>query len=123
MHLLYISVSSSASCVEKFADGKSANEKRIFVVGEVATLKCDVSARDPAKDMVYWKYDNDVMSEDDLVIEKFKPKFNVTLKNNIYTISWIAEAGDVGKYNCTCTTGGIQFPVWIKRKYRCHCLV
>ncbi|XP_064650591.1 uncharacterized protein LOC135502042 isoform X2 [Lineus longissimus] len=118
--LLIPNVNCSATCQEKYLDGQTPDTKHIVTVGEKITLKCDLSAVNETTDVVYWKNDEAVMSEDDGVIPKFQSKFNVSYGKNakgilLYTISWIAELDDAGSYNCTCSTGGIRFRVWIRR--------
>ncbi|XP_064650582.1 uncharacterized protein LOC135502040 isoform X2 [Lineus longissimus] len=118
--LLVEKVNSSATCQEKYLDGQTPDTKHIVTVGEKITLRCDLSAVNETTDVVYWKNDEAVMSEDGGVIPKFQSKFNVSYGKNakgilLYTISWIAELDDAGSYNCTCSTGGIRFRVWIRR--------
>ncbi|XP_064650592.1 uncharacterized protein LOC135502043 [Lineus longissimus] len=118
--LLIPNVNCSATCQEKYLDGQTPDTKHIVTVGEKITLKCDLSAVNETTDVVYWKTDKAVMSEDDGVIPKFQSKYNVSYGKNakgtvLYTISWIAELDDAGTYNCTCSTGGIRFRVWIRR--------
>ena len=100
----------------------TAEKKYIFIVGERATITCNVTAQDPKLQLLYWKKDNDVMSEEDVVVPKFKDKYKVTLDRTVpdnvtYSITFIVEKDDVGNYNCTCASGGIQYPVWVKGKY------
>ncbi|XP_064650597.1 uncharacterized protein LOC135502045 isoform X2 [Lineus longissimus] len=102
---------SDALCPPKLLPGGTLTPN--YAVGEIAELKCDVSSK-TSTDTLHWKRGSEVMSEDDIVVSKYIKKFNVSLEANVYTLRFVVEPNDPGKYNCTCQSGGLQYYLSVK---------